>query len=142
MLKIVIGLGALAACSLPLAAAAQSYHQDNPQDDGAAAWRDYNFRPNTGEEAYGNGADDSRSYSDDARGYGDDDQGPPSAGAYGADSAYQGPDYAPPPAVDGQFTGRTGASWRDDNGRRCQWREVVRQDGDGYDSYKWVTVCR
>lgn len=135
MFKFVIGLGALAVTALPLGAVAQSYHQMNPQDDGSAAWRDYNFRPNTAEEAYGNGSDDSR------QAYGAPyDEGPPNAGDYGADSAYQGPvdDAAP----DGAFTGRTGASWRDDQGRFCSWREVVRRDGDGYDAYKWVTVCR
>jgi len=136
MFKVLIGLGALAACALPLSAAAQSYHQANPQDEGAAAWRDYNFRPNSDQEAYGNGADDSRGYADD------EDQGPPSAQAYGADSAYEGPDYAPPPPSGEQFTGRVGAGWRDDQGRFCRWREVVRRDGDGYDAYKWVTVCR
>jgi hypothetical protein len=40
------------------------------------------------------------------------------------------------------YSGRTGASWRDAEGRSCQWREVVRRDNDGYDAYKWVPVCR
>jgi hypothetical protein len=42
---------------------------------------------------------------------------------------------------DQQFTGRVGSSWRDQDGRRCAWREVTFHD-DGAQAYKWVTVCR
>jgi hypothetical protein len=137
MFKFVIGLSAMAACALPLAAAAQSYHQVNPEDEGSAAWRDYNYRPNADRDDYASRGDDSRGYADDQ-----DAGPPPSAGSYGADSAYEGPEDPAAPPTDGRFTGRVGASWRDDQGRYCSWREVGRRDGDGYDSFKWITVCR
>jgi hypothetical protein len=41
-----------------------------------------------------------------------------------------------------QYTGRVGSHWVDAYGRRCAWREVSFRDNDGYQAFKWVTVCR
>lgn len=135
MLRLLLALGALSATALPAAALAQD---DSPYDQGRAAapgysgWGDNSYRHDGGDQ------------DNDA----DDDYGQaPSADAYGRDSGYQGAD---PGYRDARgdlrggdhFTGRVGASWRDGAGRYCRWREVAHRDADGYDAYKWVTLCR
>ena len=72
-----------------------------------------------------------------------------SAGDYGRDASDYDTDQDAQSALkdDGDYsrehyTGRNGAAWRDAEGRYCRWREVSRQDADGYPAYKWVTVCR
>ncbi len=46
---------------------------------------------------------------------------------------------APPGA---RYTGRVGASWRNDQGQVCAWRELTWQDQEGNPAYKWVPRCR
>jgi hypothetical protein len=78
-----------------------------------------------------------------------DDQGrcfdrAPDARDYSRDSGYRdqdaGRDYSR--REGDQFTGRVGSHWIDAYGRRCAWREVSFHDNDGYQAFKWVTVCR
>ena len=129
MLRLLLALGVLSAAALPAAALAQ---EDSPYDQGSAAapgysgWGDNSYHQDGGDH-------------DD-----DDDYGQaPSADAYGRDSGYQGVDPGYGDARGGdRFTGRVGASWRDGAGRYCRWREVAHRDADGYDAYKWVTLCR
>jgi hypothetical protein len=75
--------------------------------------------------------------------YHGEDGGVKSAQDYGRDtSAYVDDNDRSYDAGRQHFTGRVGASWRDADGRLCRWREVTREESDGYQSFKWVTVCR
>jgi hypothetical protein len=40
------------------------------------------------------------------------------------------------------YTGRTGASWRNDQGQYCFWRELTWLDRNGQPAYKYVPTCR
>ena len=115
------------AVALPAAAVAQAYRDSAPgyYDPPQAGdyGRDSVDRDDENSDNGYNGGDDRYGHGDD-RWRGDTGQG------------YGGQGYGD------RFTGRVGAAWRDDDGRRCQWREVARRDEDGYDAYKWVTVCR
>lgn len=41
-----------------------------------------------------------------------------------------------------QFTGRTGATWRDPEGRYCIYREYSWTGANGEPAYQWVPRCR
>lgn len=126
MLRLLLALGALSAAALPAAVLAQDY---SPYGEG-----------NSNERGYSGWGDDSYRHVDGDQDRDVDDQAP-SAGAYGRDSAYQGDDTGYASGRD-HFTGRVGAAWRDPAGRYCRWREVAHRDADGYEAYKWVTLCR
>jgi hypothetical protein len=134
MLRLVLALGVLSTAALPVAAAAQAYPSQDPDagyQQGYSGWGDNSYR-----------GDADRGYDDQDNDRSDDsDAQAPAADAYGRDSGYRGADPGYAPGGD-RFTGRVGAAWRDDAGRRCQWREVSHRDADGYDAYKWVTLCR
>lgn len=40
------------------------------------------------------------------------------------------------------YTGRTGQSWRNDQGQYCIWREMTWSDERGQPAYRWVPRCR
>ena len=133
MFRLVLVAAAAAALAAPAGAQAQSYYdqqrgysQSPPGDDDYARGDDYarDGYSRDGGDRYGAAPDN-----------GGDGYGRPEAYGNAGDEGYGG-------ESQGVFTGRVGASWRDDFGRHCQWREVARRDADGYDAYKWVTICR
>ena len=131
MFRLVLVAATVAALAAPAGVQAQSYYdqqrgysQSPPSDDYDAPGADNYSRYGAGRD----GADRDNG----GGGYG---YGRPGAYRSSRDEGYRG-------EGQGVFTGRVGASWRDDYGRRCQWREVARRDADGYDAYKWVTICR
>jgi hypothetical protein len=93
------------------------YGQDN---------RDYDQQ----DRGYGQ---DNRDYDQQDRGYGQDNRD------YQANPGWRSYGGAPPGA---RYTGRVGASWRNDQGQSCSWREMTWQDQEGNPAYKWVPRCR
>ena len=92
------------------------------------------YRDNPGDE-------DSQTYRN-PQGY-DGSQGYQGYQPYGGYS--QGGGYGQPRTyADGQphWTGRTGDSWRNDEGQYCVWREMTWVDQRGQAAYRWVPRCR
>lgn len=63
---------------------------------------------------------------------------------YGYQGGYaQQPQYQPYGGAAGAtYTGRTGQSWRNDQGQYCVYREMTWQGQDGRPAYRWVPSCR
>jgi hypothetical protein len=121
MLRLALAAALAAAALLPVAAAAQPYGYDQPtpypDERSSRSAGDYGRDSSVRDNDRGDQDYDRESGTSGDRGYDRDDQGE-------------------------HYTGRAGAAWTDAEGRRCRWREVTRADEDGYQSYKWVTVCR
>lgn len=98
-------------------------YRDNPGDEDN---QDYRNSP---------GYEGSQSYQG-YQGY----QGSP-YGAYGSNGGGYGQSRA---YDDGRphYTGRTGDSWRNDEGQYCVWREMTWVDQRGQAAYRWVPRCR
>ncbi len=118
MFRLVLAAAAAAALAAPAGAQAQSYYDQQRGYSQSPPADDYDAR----------GADDYSRYGAER----DPDR-------YSGGGAYHAEGYGG--YRRNQYTGRVGAAWRDDYGRRCQWREVTYRDTDGYDAYKWITVC-
>lgn len=113
-------LFAVCASALAGAAVAQPYDDSYPNQG-------YQGQPSYGDnDSYGG-------YQD--RGY----QGDEGTQGYDRPHDYQSYDNS-----DGRrsyyYTGRTGASWRDDQGRYCSYREIAWRDAYGT-AYQWVPRC-
>ena len=128
MFRLVLVAAATAALAAPAGAQAQSYYDQQHGYSQSPPADDYDARGD--DHSHDGGDRDGAGRDNGGGGYGRPD-------TYGnsGDEGYRG-------EGQGRFTGRVGASWRDDYGRRCQWREVARRDADGYNAYKWVTICR
>jgi len=139
-------LGACLAAVLGAPSLAQPYDQGGGYQDQRDPYYDQG-QPDQGQY------DQDRGYDQDDRGYqGDrryDDDSPNydrDNRAYdhdrSADNGYGGPGRGYGVPAGAHFTGRTGASWRNDEGQYCTWRELSWQDAEGNPAYRWVPRCR
>jgi hypothetical protein len=128
MLKSILIAGVFAAAAAPTLSMAEPYDNSPPQYPPGEYSQSGPYY--SGDYSSGYRRDDGPY---DSSGY-YYDRGPPSYG----NGYYARGGYAQGNRV---FTGRVGASWRDYDGRRCQWREVTWRDRDDDPAYKWITVC-
>jgi hypothetical protein len=138
-------LGACLAAVLGAPALAQPY--DRYDQPGYQDQRDPYYDQDRTQDPYDRDYQDDRSYDNDRydndRTY-DNDRYDRDRG-YDEDRGYGGyhRDYDDSGVPAGaHYTGRTGASWRNDEGQSCTWREMSWQDAAGSAAYKWVASCR
>jgi hypothetical protein len=105
------------------------YQPPPPPPAGQPGFQVYRDNPGAGDDQ---GYQGSQGY-DGAQGY----EGYQPYGAYGGGyGQYRAYD-------DGRahYTGRTGSTWRNDEGQVCVWREMTWLDQRGQPAYRWVPRC-